>query len=169
MAKVPPFGELIADTTTSAVHLEMRDAYTPNDQRFLDWQAGRLLPEQANPEWSAIVRFHTARGVRFRRVRVVSAPLAPFIRFEYEVTAVVSIAAGEQVRWLPRRRWLDLCLPLNDYWVFDGRLVRFHYFSGTGEIVEDEMADAPSIVKLCAQAFEAAWERAVPHDLYQPI
>ena len=40
MAKVPPFGELIAATTTSAVHLEMRDAYTPDDQRFLDWQAG---------------------------------------------------------------------------------------------------------------------------------
>jgi hypothetical protein len=66
------------------------------------------------------------------------------------VTATVSIAAGEQVRWLPRRRWVNLCLPLNDYWVFDGRLVRFHYFSGTGKIVEDELADDPSIVKLCA-------------------
>src|SRR5207247_10124707 len=97
MAKVPPFGELIAATTGSAVHLEMRDAYTPNDQRFLDWQAGRLLPEQANPEWSAIVRAHTARGVRFRRVRVVSEPLEPFIRFEYEATAVVSAAVGAQV------------------------------------------------------------------------
>ena len=50
-----------------------------------------------------------------------------------------------------------------------GRLVRFHYFSGTGEIVEDELADDPSIVKLCAQAFEAAWERAIPHDLYRPV
>ena len=49
MAKVPPFGELIAAATTSAVHLEMRDAYTPDDQRFLHWQAGKLLPEQANP------------------------------------------------------------------------------------------------------------------------
>jgi hypothetical protein len=161
MAKVPPFGELIAATTSSAVHLEMRDAYTPEDQRFLDWQAGKLLPEQANPEWSAIVRAHTARGVRFRRARVVSEPLAPFIRFEYEVTAAVSIAAGEEV--------LDLRLPLNDYWVFDGRLVRFHFFSGTGEIVEDELAEDPSVVKLCAQAFEAVWERAIPHDQYQPI
>jgi hypothetical protein len=24
-------------------------------------------------------------------------------------------------------------------------------------------------VKLCAQAFEAVWERAIPHDLYRPI
>ena len=44
MAKVPPFGELIGATVSSAVHLEMRDAYTPDDQRFLDWQAVRLLP-----------------------------------------------------------------------------------------------------------------------------
>ena len=96
MAKVPPFGELMAATTTSAVHLEMRDAYTPDDQRFLDWQAGKLLPEHANPEWSAIVRSHTARGVHFRRTRVVSEPLAPFIRYEYEVTAAVSIRPGSK-------------------------------------------------------------------------
>jgi hypothetical protein len=55
------------------------------------------------------------------------------------------------------------------YWVFDGRLVRFHFFSGPGEIIEDELAEDPSIVKLCVQAFEAAWERAIPHDLYRPI
>src|SRR5260370_23311092 len=110
MAMVPPFGELITAATSSAVHLEMRDAYTPEDQRFLDWQAGKLLPEQANPEWSAIVRSHTARGVRFRRARVVSEPLAPLIRFEYDVTAPVSIAAAEPVPWLPPRRGVGLCL-----------------------------------------------------------
>ena len=69
----------------------------------------------------------------------------------------------------PAGAGLDLCLPLNDYWVFDGRLVRFHFFSGTGEIVEDELVEDPSIVKLCAQAFETVWERAIPHDLYRPI
>ena len=38
---VPPFSELIAATASSAVHLEMRDAYTPDDQRFLGWRASR--------------------------------------------------------------------------------------------------------------------------------
>ncbi len=64
---------------------------------------------------------------------------------------------------------MELCLPLNDYWLFDGRLVRFHFFSGTGEIIEDETAEDPAVVKLCAQAFEAVGERAIPHDQYQPI
>ena len=85
-----------------------------------------------------------------------------------EVAQHSPIAGNESVV-LPRRRGLELCLPLNDYWVFDGRLVRFHFFSGTGEIVEDELAEDPSIVKSCAQAFEVAWERAVPHDLYRPV
>ena len=82
---------------------------------------------------------HVARGVRFRRARIVSEPVADFIRFEYEATAGLNVAAGEEVRWLPRRRASDLCLPGNDFWVFDGRLVRFHHFSGDGDIVEDEM------------------------------
>jgi len=146
----------------------MRDAYTPDDQRFLDWLAGKPLPEQANPEWSALVRTHAARGVRFRRARVVSEPIAPFIRFEYEITATVNIAAGEQVRWLPRRRASDLCLPGNDFWVFDDRLVRFGYFAGDGEFLEHELADDPAVVRLCAAAFEAVWERAVPHAKYRP-
>jgi hypothetical protein len=168
MAKVPPFSELIAATTAAAVHLEMRDAYTPDDQRFLDWLAGKPLPEQANPEWSALVRAHAARGVRFRRARVVAEPIAPFIRFEYEITATVNIAAGEQVRWLPRRRASDLCLPGNDFWVFDDRLVRFGYFAGDGEFLEHELADDPAVVRLCGTAFEAVWKRAVPHAEYRP-
>lgn len=40
--KVPPFSELIAAPTTSAIHLEMRDAYTPSDPEFLAWKAGSL-------------------------------------------------------------------------------------------------------------------------------
>jgi hypothetical protein len=168
MAKVPPFSELIAATTTSAVHLEMRDAYTPRDQRFLDWLAGKPLPEHANPNWSDLVRTHIARGIRFRRARIVSEPLAPFIRFEYEITADTNVAAGEQVRWLPRRRASGLCLPGNDFWVFDDRLVRFGYFAGDGEFLEHELVDDPAVAKLCTSAFEAVWDRAVPHAEYRP-
>ena len=130
-AKVPPFSELIAAASVSAVHLEMRDAYTPGDQRYIAWLAGRGLPEPASPEWSALVRTHTARGIRFRRARIVSEPLADYIRFEHALTASVNVAAGEQVRWLPRRQASDLCLPGNDFWVFDGRMVRLSHSRAT--------------------------------------
>jgi hypothetical protein len=165
---VPPFRELIAETTTSAIHLEIRDSYTPSDPQFLDWLAGRAVPEPALPDWHALVRAHVARGVRFRRARVVSEPLAPYIRFEYFMTEATNVDAGEDVRWLPRRIASDLCLPANDFWLFDDRLIRFHHFSGEGEIVEGELCTDPGVIRMCAAAFELIWERAIPHALYRP-
>jgi hypothetical protein len=168
MATVPPFSELIAATTTSAVHLEMRDTYTPDDQLFLDWLAGKPVRVPALPDWYELVRAQIARGIQFRRARIVSEPLADFIRYEYYITDGLNIAAGEQVRWLPRRQTSDLCLPGNDFWVFDGRLVRFSHFAGDGEFLEDELVDNPAAVRLCVSAFEAVWERAIPHAEYRP-
>ena len=84
----------------------------------------------------------------------MSEPLADFIRFEYDITNWLNIAAGEQVRWLPRRQASELCLPGNDFWVFDERLVRFSHFAGNGEFLEDELADDPAVVELCTSAFE---------------
>lgn len=147
----------------------MRDSYTPDDQRLLDWLAGKPLPHPANPKWSQLVRTHTARGVRFRRVRVVSEPLADYIRFEHAITDEVNVSAGEDVRWLPRRLASDLCLPGNDFWLLDNRIVRFSYFSGDGHILEDELVSDPAVARMCSAAFEAVWERSVPHAEYQPI
>lgn len=169
MATVPPFSELIAATTTSAVHLETRDTYTPRDPRFVAWLAGQPIPEPANPDWVRLVSGQVARGIEFRRARVVSEPLSDYIRFEYAITSGVNLAAGEQVRWLPRRRASDLCIPGNDFWVFDRRLVRFGYFAGDGEFLDYELSDDPRVVKLCVSAFEAVWARAIDHGEYRPV
>jgi hypothetical protein len=168
MATVPPFSELIASAITSAAHLEMRDAYTPSDPLYQDWLAGRPIPEPALPEWRDLVRTHALRGVRFRRVRVVSEPVSDYIRYEHYITDATNVAAGEDVRWLPRRRASDLCLPGNDFWLFDDRLIRFHHFSGDGEMVEDELVTDPGVIRMCTQAFEAVWGRAVTHADYRP-
>jgi len=44
---------------------------------------------------------------------------------------------------------------------------RFHHFSGDGEIVEDELCDDPAVIARCMTAFEAVWDRAVPHADYR--
>jgi hypothetical protein len=168
MAEVPPFSELIAATTTSAVHLETRDVYTPDDPLYLGWLEGKPLPEPAMPDWHELVRAHAARGVRFRRARVVSEPLAPFIRHEYEMTAGLNIAAGEDVRWLPRSVAPGLCVPLCDFWVLDNRLVRFGHFAGDGTFLRHELSDSSEDVRVCAEAFESVWLRAIPHADYRP-
>ncbi len=167
-----PFAELIAATTTSAAHLEMRDAYTPSDPDFQSWLAGTpissLIGSADHQWWSSLVQAHVARGVEFRRARIVSEPLADFIRYEHESTALLNIAAGEQVRWLPRRRASGLCLPGNDFWLLDGRLVRFAHFAGNGEFLDDEISADPAVVALCSSAFEAVWDRAIDHASYHP-
>jgi len=169
MRPAPTFDQMLAGTTTSAVHLEMRDAYTPDDPLYVRWLAGdTLVIEGEEREWYDLVQATVARGVEMRRARVVSEPLASFIRFEYELTAPLNLAAGEQVRWLPRRQASDLTLPANDCWVCDDRLLRIHHFSGDGDILDHEVTNDPALVGLYASAFEAVWERAIPHEKYQP-
>ncbi len=167
--EVPPFEALIAGTQRTAVHLEMRDAYSPADPSFIAWQGGAPYDRaQREADWHALIGGAVARGVEFRRARIISEPVTPYIRYEYDVTDSMNIAAGEQVRWLPRRQASDLALPGNDFWVFDGRLVRFGHFAGDGTVIGHQMSDDPAVAKLCAAAFEAVWERAIDHGDYRP-
>lgn len=162
MATGPPFRELIAATTTSAVHLETWD-----DPAFLDWKAGRPVAAPAGAAWYDLVREHTARGVSFRRARIISEPLADYARFEFQSTEF-NISAGKLVRWLPRHTAPGLLVPLADYWVFDDKLVRFGFFAGDGAFLRHELDDDPEVARACAEAFERVWELATPHDDYRP-
>jgi hypothetical protein len=167
--QAPPFDELMASAHHSAVHLEMRDSYTPSDPIFLDWKAGKQFdPVERMADWFRSRRSTLARGVVIRRARIVSEPLSDFTRHEYEMTPRLNIPAGEQVRWLPRRRASDLALPGNDFWVFDEHTIRFGYFAGDGELVGHEVCRDPDVLKLCLSAFEAVWDRAIPHEDYRP-
>ena len=167
MGTVPRFSELIAATRRSAAHLETRDGYTPDDPAFAGWRAGKPAAAPAGAAWYDLVREHTARGVEFRRARVVSEPLADYIRFEYESTAFY-VAAGELVRWLPRHTAPGLLVPLADFWLFEVRLVRFGFFAGDGTFLRHDLCEDPEVVRSCAEAFEHVWRRAVPHDQYRP-
>jgi hypothetical protein len=102
-----------------------------------------------------------------RRARIVSEPVTDYIRYEYDVT-FPNIAAGELVRWLPRRKAADIPLPGTDLWMFDNAAVLFTYFSGIGEVVEREWRTDPAVVKLVSTAFDMVWERATPHEDYKP-
>ena len=165
---VPPFEDLLRACTVSAVHLELRDVYTPSDPWFQAWLTGNRgeFERRLVRPWLDLIREVTGRGVLVRRARVISEPVTEYIAFEHATTES-NVAAGEQVRWLPRRGSSDLLLPGNDCWVFDNQRVQFNYFSGRGDFLAAELSDDPVVVKQCAAAFEAVWERAVPHGEYQ--
>lgn len=171
-SNVPPFADQLRTCTHSAVHLEMRDSYAVDGEReaFAQWQAGvRLDPADRASWWRPwldLVTETVARGVVVRRARIVSEPVSEYIRYEHSGT-FTNVAAGELVRWLPRRRASDIALPGNDFWLFDGELVRWNHFTGDGASGGAEVTDDPAAAKLCADAFEAVWERAIPHDQYE--
>jgi hypothetical protein len=155
--------------SSSAWHMELRDSYTPDDPDWLDWQAGtRFDPAERWSGWSDLVRATVARGVSVRRVRIVSEPVTDYIKFEYAVTGGHNVAAGEEVRWLPRSKAAGLLLPVSDFWVFDGQVVLWNHFAGDGSWVGEEQADDPGLAKSCAASFAEAWERATPHEDYRP-
>ncbi|MYV76222.1 hypothetical protein GT352_20135 [Streptomyces sp. SID1046] len=169
---VPPFADLLAGCKSTALHLETRDVYgiPTEDADYAAWLGGASVDVTDRSKWWDT--FHTtvsdavARGVVVRRARVVSEPVSDYIRYEHACTQR-NIEAGEDVRWLPRSQASDLLLPGNDYWIFDGQLVRFGLFAGDGRFVAHALEDAPHVVKQCSDAFQAVWDRATPHAAYE--
>lgn len=166
-----PVREALSEAQRSAVHLEMRDSYTPDDPEFARWRQGRRYTPDNLPTWwwpwHDVVTEAVERGVRVQRARIVSEPVTDYIRYEHDLT-FANIAAGEQVRWLPRRRASDITLPGNDFWLFDDETAIFNHFNGKGDPTEKEISTDAATVRLCAAAFASVWDRAVPHGGYKP-
>ncbi|MYV64572.1 hypothetical protein GT043_01040 [Streptomyces sp. SID2131] len=169
---IPTFAELLAKTSRHALHLEMRDAYgvESEDAAFAAWKAGTRRDFSDRSAWWSgfhqLVADGVARGIQVRRARVVSEPVSDYIRFEHAGT-VKNLAAGEEVRWLPRSQASDIMLPGNDVWIFDDFALKFGLFDGDGRHVGGQMAYAPDLIRRCTDAFNAVWERATPHEEYE--
>ncbi|OIJ69703.1 DUF6879 family protein [Streptomyces mangrovisoli] len=165
---VPPFSELLANTRESAVHLEMRDDYGSNP-RLEAWQRGERVDWDDRESWwhpfHQTIADAVARGVVVRRARVVSEPVSEYIRWEHYATRA-NVEAGEEVRWLARSQVMGFLVPANDFWLFDGNLIRLHHFAGDGTHVRDELSTDAETLKMCSASFEEVWHRATPHSEY---
>lgn len=158
----------------SAVHLEMRDTYAVGSETgpYDHWRETGEADTDPDSEmwrpWTSLVRDMVSSGIRMRRARIVSEPVTDYIKYEHAGT-VVNLAVGELVRWLPRRRASDLALPGNDFWLFDDTTVVFNHFAGNGDWAEPsyETTTEAGVVRLCKDAFEAVWDRAIPHEEYK--
>jgi Family of unknown function (DUF6879) len=159
--------ELFRSAVSSAVHLEMRDAYQPDDPDWIDWREGRDFdPAERWHEWFSMVKDATARGVSVRRARIVSEPVTDYVRYEYDVTAKLNLASGEDVRWLPRSRAVGLLVPAVDFWIFDEAITVVNHFDGYGGNLRHERLDDAELAARYAAAFEGVWDRATPHREY---
>ncbi|MFJ8195119.1 DUF6879 family protein [Streptomyces sp. NPDC096094] len=167
----PSFEDLLDSAQAHALHLELRDVYAVGEERevFEAFLRDGSVPADDSEFWSGwlpLVERTVACGVEVRRARIVSEPVTDYIRFEHAITDA-NVRAGEQVRWLPRRRASTLALPGNDFWLIDDRLVRWNIFSGDGQALDPDHTDDPAAVKLCVEAFRSVWDLATDHADYR--
>ncbi|MCD0450892.1 hypothetical protein LO762_17065 [Actinocorallia sp. API 0066] len=163
------FEDLLDGAEHEAVKFELRDAYLTSDPAYLGWLAGEPV-EKVSAEyedWTSLVRATVSRGVRIRRVRVVSEPVSEYVRFEHAVTPAVNLAGGEEIRWLARREARDLLIPAVDVWAVDGKTALFLHFSGEGDLVGSDVVTDKATVAPVVTAFSAAWKRAIPHGEFK--
>ena len=163
-----PVVRAIEGARTSAVHLEMRDWYGVDGDDFRAWREGRSYETGPGAWWYGLVRHAVESGVAVQRARVISEPASEYIRFEYDITEH-NLAAGEEVRWLPRRLASDLELPTNDFWLIDRHLVIFNLFAADGRWADppNELSRDEDVVATCVAAFDAVWARGIPHADYR--
>ncbi|MEW1604609.1 DUF6879 family protein [Streptomyces sp. NPDC093808] len=167
----PSFEDLLDSAQTHALHLELRDVYAVGEERevYDAFLRDGSVPADDSEFWSGwlpLVQRTVARGVQVCRARIVSEPVTDYIRFEHAIIDA-NLRAGEQVRWLSRRRASALALPGNDFWLIDDRLVRWNLFSGDGQALEPDHTDDPAAVKLCVEAFRSVWDLAIDHADYR--
>jgi hypothetical protein len=159
-------GELI-EGSRSVLKVELRDNYAVDRELFAAWQAGNsdAVADAASTSRDKVAG-RVAAGTSLRRVKVVSEPLSEYQRFAFEYSAY-AVAAGEDIRWAPRRLVSTVLLPGNDFFVLDDESVIFNVLDGADNRAEQQLFQDADVVKLCGGAFAAVWAVSIPHRDYQ--
>ncbi|MFJ8753289.1 DUF6879 family protein [Streptomyces sp. NPDC102441] len=164
--------QLFESFAHDAFHLELRDDYSiPNeDGPFRAWLDGAEEDDSYMAPWLQLMKGVTDAGKTVRRVRVVTEPHAPYIRWEY-ISTHVNEEAGESIRWLPRHEMPEgLVLPVagNDWWLFDDETLAVGHFDESGRVLGSEIITDPSVVAECVRVRDLLWGTSVPHNEYKP-
>lgn len=162
------FDALFADFNDSAFHLEVQDEYcTPDEaEPFRLFLTGQHDDFAWMKPWLRLVRTATAVGKSITRARVVSVPHVDYTRWGLTV-AEHNIAAGEDIRWVPRDLVEPTGLPADDFWLFDERRVVFTVFEPSGRFAGGAVTVDPTIVAYCLEARQRIWDKAIPHRQYR--
>jgi hypothetical protein len=150
---------------TSGLRLESR-AHTnvPDEQEEVrKFLAGQLSHDRVDlPKfWTDMLNHHAEHGRTLRRVRVMDDPLTDYNRYMI-FSARRNVAAGEDIRFLPRRTANALDLPDHDFWVFDSvRLVELRFSADGRPLGHDLIVDA-AIAARHYQWIEKAYAAATP-------
>jgi hypothetical protein len=145
-----------------AFRLELLDRYdSPGTQeRVRRFLAGEPGDAAARAGWDALIAEARAAGKVMSRVHVVSEPLTDYLQFELDFCRG-SVAAGEDVRILPRTWAAGLDLPGFDFWLLDQSAAVMVY-DQAGWWLHTELVTSPAFVADCRRWRDIAMSHALP-------
>ena len=148
------FAARLRDFERSAWRFEAQPVYTmPAERKSLArFLAGEPKPDDHNIAWRTNVQGIVASGRNIGRVRTVRRPLNDYQRYQLAWGIPGNVEAGEDIRILDVTD-ADLGLPVQDFWLFDGRIVVNLNFRPDGTLVNIEQVDEPDLARYLA------WQR----------
>lgn len=142
---------------------ECQPQYTANAEEVEAWLAGEPLEPDEDSVWFTSIRELATKGIPVERVRVIDNPRT--IHQQWIATTTDSnVAAGEDIRWLPRARARELDMPTYDFYVFDEDRVAIMRFDVDGDLTGIELDDDPDVVATHLDYRARVWPIATPHD-----
>ncbi|WP_435280311.1 DUF6879 family protein [Streptomyces koelreuteriae] len=163
------FDRLFETFEHTAWRLESRRRYASDEdtETWAQFAAGETVRWDYDDAWCRNVRTQTEQGKRFERVRLVDSPATQGQLYLLD-NAVRNCAVGEDIRNLSRTEAERLRLPVEDFWIFDSRLVARLVFDGEDNLTGAELITEPAAVNRYCQARDAAWHYAIPYDRFKP-
>lgn len=161
------FNQLFREDWQRAFHLETLDTYNIPEERepIRKFLAGEPDGYEWCKSWDNLVHEVTSRGKVVQRVRLVSVPHVDYTRFGLAI-APLNIAAGEDIRWLPRHLIDSDQLTTDDWWMFDDNTVAFSVFTPDGRGGGLAVTTDPTIAAYVATVRDLVWKLAIPHADY---
>lgn len=159
------FDHLIDEAEHRAFHLETNDEYLALGET--DSLHAWLADEASDPggewfaPWADQVRATVARDVVMQRARIVSEPHTDYTRYLLALAAH-NVAAGEDVRYLPRDRAEASDAASEDFWMLDDRAVAYSVFDDAGFWIGAAVTTDPVLVGCAATIRDRVWAAAIP-------
>lgn len=160
------FEALFRSFDRTAFRLETRESYYERDElaKFISAGPG-AIPDDFLADWYELIRSHAAAGREVRRVRVVSEPHSDYTRFGLWLSGR-NVAAGEDIRYLPRRDAQALGLPEIDYWLFDDDRLYIVRFADDDTLLGAEPIADRDMLEQARTWRDSAWQKSIPRDTY---
>lgn len=168
MLSLDEWQALFDDYRYTARRLEPWDTYNakPEDREHRrQYLAGELTDFSYMDRWVDRLTGWRAQGKRMQRVRVVTEPLSDDARYLLAL-AKINLAAGDEIRYLPRQRSEELALglPDQDCWIFDATTAAIIHFDADDVMVGHELVDDPAEIVGWLHHFDAAWAHSVSRE-----